>query len=227
MHPEGSAPRHEGRGYHHGDLKRALLDGALALFAERGTFDFTLRELARQVGVTHNAPYRHFSSKADLVDALSTEGVHRLSAAAAEALDRAGGDPRARVVALGEAYVGFALDEPLYFRLVLSRPLDATSSATDPLRVLEATLEQARRAGVGRTDLTARELAVFAWSLVHGFASLVAAGRLPNRKAWVRRYGRVLGDVFWEGAGPPAARGAGSVKKPARGARGGASRARA
>jgi hypothetical protein len=57
--------------YHHGNLRRALLDAALALFAERGRFDFTMRELARAAGVTHNAPYRHFADRWALLDALA------------------------------------------------------------------------------------------------------------------------------------------------------------
>ena len=191
------------RVYHHGNLRRVLLDAALARFAERGTLDFTLRELARDVGVTHNAPYRHFASKADVVVALGEEGVARLALAAGAALATAGADPRARVVALGEAYVGFALDEPLYFRLVLTRPVGRGAAASDPLRLLEATLEEARVAGVARDDLSARELAVAAWSLVHGFASLVASGRLPRRAARLKRTSEILGEIFWTGAARP------------------------
>jgi AcrR family transcriptional regulator len=194
--------------YHHGNLRRALLEGALSLFEQRGSLDFTLRELARAVGVTHNAPYRHFATKAELVDALSEEAALRLGALAAKALERAGDDPRARVVALGEAYVSFALAEPLRFRLVLSRPVRSGRDRADPLRVLEATLEEARARGVARVDRSARELAVAAWSLVHGYASLLSSERLPRREAHVRRYGRVLGDLFWDGAGAPSGRGA-------------------
>ena len=66
------------RPYHHGDLRRALLDAALQLVAERGIPDFTLREVARQAGVSHNAPYNHFADKAELVVALTVEGFQKL-----------------------------------------------------------------------------------------------------------------------------------------------------
>ena len=74
-----AAPPEPERGYHHGNLRRALLDAALALFAERGTFDFTFRELSRAADVTHNAPYRHFQGKEDLLHALRAEGLARLA----------------------------------------------------------------------------------------------------------------------------------------------------
>src|ERR1700693_919979 len=66
------------RPYHHGDLRRALLDAALQLVAERGIPDFTLREVARQAGVSHNAPYHHFADKAELVVTLTVEGFQTL-----------------------------------------------------------------------------------------------------------------------------------------------------
>ena len=68
----------ENRPYHHGDLRRALLNAALQLVTERGIHDLTLREVARQAGVSHNAPYNHFADKAELVVALTVEGFQRL-----------------------------------------------------------------------------------------------------------------------------------------------------
>jgi AcrR family transcriptional regulator len=192
-------PRSDDRGYHHGNLRRELLDAAMRAFASRGT-DFTLRELAREVGVTHNAPYRHFKSKAELFAALRAEGFARLATAERRALDRAGplADARTRVKVLGDAYVRFALEEPLAFRLMLAMPVDdaagATPARTESFDLLEATLEEGRAAGVVRTDLTARELAL---------ASLLASGHLPAGEARVRRYGDTLSTIFFEGARKP------------------------
>ncbi len=204
----------EPRGYHHGNLRRALLDAALALFAERGNLDFTLRELARAAGVTHNAPYRHFAGKAELLAALREEGLTRLAEAEHAALSSAGADPRARVQALGESYVRFALEQPIVFRLVLGAPqgdpeqaptgrFEGKARGTESYRLLEATLEEARRVGAARQDLSARELALAAWALVHGIASLLASGRLPASPASVKRYVTLLSTIFFEGAGPP------------------------
>jgi len=191
------------RAYHHGNLRRTLLDAAVALFAERGAFDFTLRELARAAGVTHNAPYRHFAGKAELLEALRSEGFLALAEAAQASLSAAGDDPRKRVRALGDAYLRFAIDEPHRFRLMLHNPL---GNADDPvvgqgnaLSILKDTLEEARRAGVVRQDLSARELALAAWALVHGLSSLMVAGQIPADDARVRRYGKLLETTFFEG----------------------------
>ncbi len=193
--------------YHHGNLRRTLLDAALALFAERGAFDFTLRELARAAGVTHNAPYRHFAGKAELLEALRGEGFTALAASARAALGSAGDDPRRRVRALGDAYLRFAIAEPHRFRLMLHNPLE---SAEDPVAgqgtafaVLRETLEEARQGGVVRRDLSARELALSAWALVHGLSSLMVAGQIPADDARVKRYGKLLETIFFEGVGAP------------------------
>lgn len=209
------------RSYHHGNLRRELLDAALRVFDERGSLDFTLRELARAAGVTHSAPYRHFTSKGELVAALSDEVFDRLAARERDALAACPSDPRARVKALGEAYVRFAIAEPVAFRLALARPLEPrTSSApkahlSPRLRPRESepedrgrvaytmlldALEAARDARVLRDDLPARELALAAWSLVHGLASLASSGRVPVSEARVRRYADLLDAVFFDGA---------------------------
>lgn len=206
----GARATEEPRGYHHGNLRRALLDAALALFAERGHQDFTLRELARVAGVTHSAPYRHFASKAEVLSALRDEGLAKLAEAEHAALKAAGAEPRARVQALGESYVRFALEQPTLFRLVLTAPLEPPGGAeankaraSESYRLLETTLEEARRAGAVRHDLSARELALASWAFVHGIATLLASGRLPATSAAVKRYVALLSTVFFEGAASP------------------------
>ena len=204
------------RAYHHGNLRRALLDASLALFAERGSFDFTLRELARKAGVTHNAPYRHFAGKAELLAALRDEGSAMLAAACRERLDGVEG-PRARVRALGEAYVRFAMAHPLHFRLVLHNPLGGDAApAGEAFPLLRATLAEAQKAGALRDDLNARELALGAWALVHGLASLLVEGNVPAGELRVRRYMRLLDAIFFDGAGAVARGGRGERRESAR-----------
>src|SRR5689334_9318570 len=97
--PAESAP------YHHGDLRRALLDGVLELVAERGhAAGITLREVARRVGVSHSAPYRHFEDKEALLAALASEGFTKLSSALSEAR-RDVRDDEERFVLTGLAYL--------------------------------------------------------------------------------------------------------------------------
>lgn len=193
------------RAYHHGNLRQELLDAAMRVFGQRGTLDFTLRELAREVGVTHNAPYRHFAGKEELLQALRDEGFRRLAEAEHAALRAlgAGASGRKRVVALGEAYLRFAIAEPQYFHLVLSAPLEPgepRQAETESYAVLERTLEECRVAGEARSDLGARELALAAWSLVHGLSGLVSSRRLPSDERRIQGYVAIMEAVFFDGA---------------------------
>jgi AcrR family transcriptional regulator len=204
-----------GRAYHHGNLRRALLDSAVALFAKRGNFDFTFRELAREAGVTHNAPYRHFTGKADLLAAVRAEGFANLARVSHSALARCSDDPRARVRALGEAYVRFAIAWPHHFRLMLHNPFEGETPETnrEALMLLHDVLEEGRARGVLRYDLTARELALTAWALVHGLSSLITSGQLPKGEAHIKKCMRVLEDVFFEGAAKRTSRKSTSMRR--------------
>lgn len=220
--PKAKAKAKASRAYHHGNLRRALLDAALDLFVERGAFDFTLRELARKAGVTHNAPYRHFAGKAELLSAVRDEGFAELARTCRAALEEARGDLRARVRVLGEAYVRFAIAHPHHFRLMLHHPLgddggdgDARGDGGDDgdggergdgvargeaFDLLSQALDEARDRGVVRKDLSTRELTLGAWALVHGLASLIVAGHVPSDEARLARSFRMLDKLFFDGA---------------------------
>src|SRR4051794_26532278 len=98
----------EARPYHHGNLRSELLEAAERTLTERGAAELSLRELAREVGVSHAAPRRHFRDKQALLDALAQSGFERLGADLDRALGRAGGDFRSRLAAFAKAYVRFA-----------------------------------------------------------------------------------------------------------------------
>src|SRR5690625_2896195 len=102
--------------YHHGDLRRALLDAAAGLVQERRNAEASLREIARRAGVSHTAPYRHFESKEALLAAVAEEGFHQFR----EVLEAAaeGKAPLDALHATGQAYVDFALGHPGYFRVM-------------------------------------------------------------------------------------------------------------
>ena len=191
------------RDYHHGDLRRALLDAALALFAERGRFDFTMRELARAAGVTHNAPYRHFADRWALLDALAAEGFERMRERSLAAASPLAPDPRTRIVRLGEAYVRFAADHPDHFRLMFLRPLHDASpelakAARASFALLEGAIADAAKGGYLQRGLSEKDVTLTAWSLVHGVASLVVGGQLP-KKALHARIASVT-EIFASGA---------------------------
>jgi AcrR family transcriptional regulator len=168
------------RSYHHGDLRHALLEAAWQLVSERGLDALTLREVARKVGVTHAAPYHHFPTREALLDALEDEGFAALRAQMLRVLADLS-DPGARLSALGRAYIDFARDAPERVQVMFRR---RTAPAREPpageddvfVYLLEA-VRTCQVAGVAPAG-DAHELALTAWSLVHGFVKLWLEGPL-------------------------------------------------
>ena len=173
------------RRYHHGDLRAALVDAGLALLAERDLEGLSLREMARTVGVSATAVYRHFPDKTSLMAALAREGLERLAAAQHLASDAVGGGP-AGFAATGRAYVRFALANPALFRLIFaSSALAHSSGETEALRFLRA--NAAANLPEGAEQASAEVGAVQAWALVHGLATLMLDGQLPADDALIAR----------------------------------------
>ncbi|MGW2100833.1 TetR/AcrR family transcriptional regulator [Streptomyces olivaceoviridis] len=119
-----SAPRP----YHHGDLRAALLKSAERTLRDKGVGALSLRELARDVGVSHAAPGRHFKDKQALLDALALDGYERMNQALTSA-DRPDRPFEERMTALARAYLGFAVENPELLELMFARKHDPDSSA--------------------------------------------------------------------------------------------------
>jgi AcrR family transcriptional regulator len=174
-------PKTEKRNYHHGDLRAALIAAGLKLLEERKADDIGLREVARAVGVSATAVYRHFPDKAALLRALSAEGLARLAVAQRAAFDQVGGG-KAGFDATGRAYVRFALDNPALFRLIFSNPPDLDLLDSGPDEVPEAfrmLLDNAARfASPDAGQDAIKRLALHAWTGVHGLAMLLLDGQI-------------------------------------------------
>jgi AcrR family transcriptional regulator len=168
--------------YHHGDLRTALVEEGLRLLIT-GTADlFSLREVARNVGVSAPAVYRHFPDKAAFLAALAKEGLSRLAAAQSAAASVGG---RAGFAASGQAYVRFALANPGLFRLIFtSSAISHTDLLDDPEGSAGWLLHQhATLAAAPSSDLEmARILAYRAWSLVHGLAMLILDRQIDRQE---------------------------------------------
>lgn len=167
--------------YHHGALREALLVAAEALLSEQGVEGFTLRECARRAGVSHAAPAHHFGDVRGLLTAVATDGFVRLAALMHKRREAADDDPRAKLVALGQAYIDFALRHPALFQLMFSQgrldPDDAPLQAAwqQTIHMLSAALLDVTQArGLSLEELPVRML--LAWSAVHGFATLANEG---------------------------------------------------
>lgn len=164
--------------YHHGDLKRALIDEALKLINEEGIGAVTTRALARRLGVSHAAPGHHFADREALLVELATEGF-RMFADALEQSVAGEAEPARRLVMLGRAYLRFAADHPSYLRVMFARGFPQGYSPPDGF-VCQSDRAYSVLEGVVR-DLTVSlggdptpldELAFGTWSLVHGMAML-------------------------------------------------------
>lgn len=170
--------------YHHGRLREALLGDGLRLLEETGEAGFSLRELARRLGVSANAAYRHFASKEALLEAMAAEGFRRFAADQAAAL--AGeSDPARGFLAAGRAYVAFAERQPALFRLMFGR-FAAGRGEGDMSQAGELAYQGLRHgvaAMLGRSvdDAGVDVAALQAWSLVHGLSHLVLDGQLARR----------------------------------------------
>jgi AcrR family transcriptional regulator len=170
------------RPYHHADLRATLIEAAVTLIGEVGPRAFTLREVARRAGVSHNAPYRHFASKDQLLLAVAAEGFERLTAVMNKMMAR-GRTPAERLELSGCGYVDFALRWPRHFLVMFDLPVmlpedcQDRSIGEDAFRVLLNCIAAAQEAG----HLPPGEplpLAQTAWSLVHGIAKLAVSGNL-------------------------------------------------
>lgn len=174
----------ERQGYHHGDLRRALLEAAEIELAEKGPEGFTLRGCAKRAGVSHAAPAHHFGDVAGLLSALAAEGFESFLKTTSARMNVADpGDARARLVAMGLGYIEFARANPALFSLMFSsRKADFQEDRLQ--RAATASFEQLV-AGVGAVagvdPLTTREgrrqLAA-TWAIVHGLSHLLLSQRM-------------------------------------------------
>lgn len=177
----------ERRGYHHGNLREALIDAALELIARKGPDGFTFAEAAREAGVSAAAPYRHFRDRDALVQEVALRGFERFGARLEEAWNDGRPDVMTAFKRAGHAYLAFARDETPLFSAMFETGLSlsanrelkqASDAAHDVLRraseAICATLDPARRPPPSM-------VALHVWSLTHGTACLFARGDAARR----------------------------------------------
>jgi AcrR family transcriptional regulator len=173
------------RPYHHGTLRSALLAEALRVLAEGNPATLSLRELARRLGVSPAAPYRHFADKDALLAAIAQQGFELLSAELDAAAASHPAEPLRQLADTGLAYVHFALQQPQYFQVMFGRAATPQTQFPELLAAGRAAfgsllrlIESGQRAGLVAPG-DPRELAVAAWSQVHGLATLLLEHQLP------------------------------------------------
>jgi AcrR family transcriptional regulator len=175
------------RGYHHGNLREALINAALDLISQKGPAGFTFAEAARQAGVSAAAPYRHFRDRDALMADVAHKGFEHFALRLETAWDEGRPDPLTALERMGRAYLGFAREEPAYFSAMFESGvpvgehralLEASERAFGALRraceTVVATIARPKRP-------PALMMALHIWSLSHGIASLFARGDAARR----------------------------------------------
>ena len=194
-----TATRRANPTYYRGDLRRDLLDTALALIAEEGPSAVSLRALARRLGVSHAAPANHFPDKAALFTAIAVEGFALLAEAIEDGVRRLGRDATAgqRFRAAGRAYTGFALAHPAHFAVMWQRDLlhqddpELVAAGDTTFELLLGSVRDIQSEGwaAGRDP---QAVAYLAWSVVHGLAALWLGGSLQRGQ---RSFDEIAGEV--------------------------------
>jgi AcrR family transcriptional regulator len=170
--------------YHHGDLRRALIDAALELADREGLEALTTRALARTLDVSHAAPARHFPNRGALLAEVAAEAFERFSQALSRASKGLVGEET--FAAMGRAYVRFALEHPALVRLMFSPELQAlaepserlAATSTQAYEVLQAGARSAL--GAGASEQQVSDAAFFGWSVAHGAAALWLDGPVKH-----------------------------------------------
>jgi len=178
----------ERRGYHHGNLREALIDAALALITEIGPAGFTVAEAARRAGVSPAAPYRHFRDAEALLAEVAVRGFERLTATLAAAWSDGQPNPLRAFEKVGRAYLAFARDEPAFYGAMFE-----TRIGFDAYPLLQAASDRTfavLREAAERLTLTmpksnrppALMIALHVWAMSHGVAALFGRGDAGRRR---------------------------------------------
>jgi AcrR family transcriptional regulator len=182
-----SGRRDSERGYHHGNLKEALVRAALSLIAEKGPAGFTFAEAARGAGVSTAAPYRHFRDRDDLIASVALQGFQRFAAMLATAWNDGRPDPLRAFDQMGRAYLAFARTENAYYAAMFEAGVPLVNYP-DLLAASERAFDILRSATEALiADMPARQrppvlmMALHIWSLLHGIASLFGRGDAARR----------------------------------------------
>lgn len=170
--------------YHHGNLAPVLVEAALALLDETQDWAFSLREVARRAGVSHNAPYKHFPEKRDLLAAVAARGFEALAERTRASLKDVAG-ARAQLIACGRAFVAQGIANPALYRLMFSaaltspeagRPLIEKMAAAKARAIFDQAFADAVRSGAFPASMAnpcqSAAASLAAWSLLHGLTML-------------------------------------------------------
>jgi AcrR family transcriptional regulator len=172
--------------YHHGDLKNALIRAGIEILSEKGIRGLSLRSVAKRTGVSHSAPYAHFTDKQALVAAISTEGYKKLISQLMRIDQEFNQDTLKKLVEVAWCYVQFAINDPAHFKITFSAVIEKEKDYPAFVEIsrqsyafisdLIADCQSAGFVRSGPTDL----IAVQFWGAIHGLATLLIEDQLSS-----------------------------------------------
>lgn len=190
----------ERKSYHHGDLRRALIETGIEVIGAEGEDKLSLRKVAEKCGVSNAAPYSHFSSKDEFIAAIQQHIMDEFTAALECTIEENADNPCV-LAALGKAYVMFFYENPLYFDFLFSRKniainLSSNDNADEnpPLSILQKTVASIF-GKVGLPERVVRNKVIAMWALVHGLSAIAI---MPNTRidgGWEERIGEIISFV--------------------------------
>ena len=172
--------------YHHGDLKNALILAGIRILSKEGVAGLSLRKVAKKAGVSHSAPYAHFTDKQALIAAISTEGFKQLYSAIDLAVSSYASDPKRQLMEGAWAYVQFAIDNPDTFHIMFSSVLEKEKDYPAFIEIssknfdLIVEIVRACQAAKILRSAPPEVIALTVWGQLHGIVSLILDGQVPH-----------------------------------------------
>jgi AcrR family transcriptional regulator len=188
--------------YHHGDLRNAIIDMALATIEKDGVNSLSLRDIARQIGVGHNAPYRHFATKTELLEALAAYGFRQIRDSNERAERKHRDAPERQLFEAGMQYLNLALKHPELFKLMFGG-LISLHECSDALRMekdaailsLVNIIQSGQQASVFASE-DVMKLTMAALVMIHGLSVMAISGMLQDKAATPRQISKLAEQIY-------------------------------